>query len=104
MARQPFSDTRSVLPPPSNAPKVERFFIFEIARYLRCAPRDLVRLLRREGHLRKLSLGASRAGVWWTSGRGLQIAIAHFRAKQGAEYLKGKDPIAELDKMIGRKR
>lgn len=104
MARQPFSDERSVLPPHSNAPKVEKFFLREVARFLRCSGRDLRKLLEREGHLRVLRPAASRHAVRWTSARGLQIAIAHFRARQGALYQQGKDPIGVLDRDRARKR
>lgn len=104
MARQPSSDERSVLPPPGNSPKVERFFLVEIARFLRCSPRDLSALLRKRGHLRRLSPGPLRAPVLWTTARGLQIAIAHFRARQGEKYQRGKDPLAEQDRQRAKKQ
>lgn len=85
MARRPTSDERSVLPPPSNAPIQERFFLIEIARFLRCPIRHLAKLLRREGLLRRLYL-RHRGHVFFTTERGVQIAIVHFRAKQAERF------------------
>lgn len=47
--------------------------------------------------------GTVRAGghgdkASWTSPRGAALAIAHFRAIQGAKVMAGKDPFAERDR------
>lgn len=89
MARRPTSDERSVLPPASNAPIQERFFLKELRALLRCRGGELLRLLRREGLLRKYRPLAQRKPYWVTTKRGVQIAIAHFRARQGAKWEQG---------------
>lgn len=97
MARRPVRDERSVLPKASNSPKKERFFTAEIASFLRARPCDVLRLLRRQNLLRELKLGTGRAPRRWTTRRGLEICIAHFRALLGEQYLRGKDALRTKD-------
>lgn len=97
MTRHPASDERSVLGPPAKYVKGERFFLVEIARFLRCSRGDLAKFLRREGQLRELYPGPCRDAVRWTTARGFALAVAHFRAIQGAKYLKGRDPLRDMD-------
>lgn len=97
MTRHPASDERSVLGPPAKYMKGERFFLVEIARFLRCSRGDLAKFLRREQQLRSLYPGPCRDAVKWTTARGFTLAVAHFRAIQGAEYLKGRDPLRKMD-------
>ncbi len=97
MTRHPASDERSVLGPAAKHVKGERFFLAEIAGFLRCSRGDLAKFLRREGQLRALYPGPCRDAVRWTTARGFALAVAHFRALQGAKYLKGKDPLRKMD-------
>ena len=83
MTRHPASDERSVLGPPAKYVKGERFF--------------LAKFLRREQQLRELYPGPCRDAVRWTTARGFALAVAHFRAIQGAKYLKGRDPLRDMD-------
>lgn len=97
MARRPVSDERSVLGPAEKVWKVERFLVIELARYLRVRPCDVRELLRSRRLLRSMTRGVGRAPVFWTNARGAAIAVAHFRAIQGAKYAKGEDPLREAD-------
>lgn len=97
MTRHPASDERSVLGPPAKFVKGERFFLFEIAPFLRCSIALLAKFLRKEGLLRETRQGSCRDVIRWTTRRGLQLSVAHFRAHQGARYLKGEDPLREMD-------
>ena len=97
MTRHPASDERSVLGPAAKPVKGERFFLFEISAFLRCSQGELAKFLRREGLLRRLGRGTGRAPAFWTSARGLALSVAHFRAVQGAKYVKGEDPLREMD-------
>lgn len=98
MTRHPASDERSVLGPAAKPVKGERFFLKEIASFLRCSMGALAKFLRREQQLRALYPGPCRDAVQWTTARGFALAVAHFRAIQGAKYLKGRDPLRELDR------
>lgn len=97
MARHPASDERSVLGPPGKSVKGERFYLEEIARFVRTHPRYLAKFLRREGLLRRIARGA-RGAVYYTSARGVALAIAHFRAIQGVKYQRGEDPLRTQDR------
>lgn len=97
MTRHPASDERSVLGPPAKPVKGERFFVKEMAPFLRVTPAAVKKFLRREGLLRKLGMGTGRDGAFYTGARGLALLVAHFRAIQGAEYQRGKDPLREKD-------
>lgn len=83
--------------PAEKSAKVERFFVIELARYLRARPCDVRELLRSRRLLNALSVGTGRAAVFWTSARGAAIAVAHFRAIQGVKYAKGEDPLRDAD-------
>lgn len=104
MARHPASDERSVLGPPAKPRKGERFFVNEIASFLRARRKDVAVFLRDQGMLRMLYPGARRDHVQCTTARGLALCIAHFRAIQGIEYQKGRDLIAEQDRRRARRR
>lgn len=69
----------------------------ELAPFLRCAPGELGRFLKKRGLLRFTYPGPCRAAVRWTTARGVALAVAHFRAKQGARYQRGEDPLREMD-------
>jgi hypothetical protein len=103
MARHPASDERSVLGPPGKSVKGERFYLVEIAQFVRTQPGNLAKFLRREGLLRRVTRGA-RGAVFYTSARGVALAIAHFRAIQGALYLKGQDPLATVELRAAKRR
>ncbi len=83
MARHPASDERSVLPPPSKARKGERFYVAEIASFLRVSPHRILVFLRDQSMLRRTRPGPQRQWVNWTTARGVGLCIAHFRAIQG---------------------
>jgi hypothetical protein len=83
MARHPASDERSVLPPPTKATKGERFYVKELALFLRVAPRRVLVFLRDQSMLRWTHPGPSRRRVNWTTARGVGLCIAHFRHIQG---------------------
>lgn len=97
MARRPVSDERSVLGPAEKVSKVERFFVIELARYLRARPCDVRELLRSRRLLLSSPAGTGRPSVFWTSARGAAVVLAHFRAIQGAKYAKGEDPLRDAD-------
>lgn len=89
MARHPFSDERSVLGPPSNSPYVERFFLGEIARFLRASERQVAAFLRRQGLVRRLGM-QGRGVAKWTTKRGVELCIVHFRSMQTRRVEAGK--------------
>ncbi len=76
----------------------------EMAPFLRVKGCAVKKFLRREGLLRKLGMGGGRDGVWYTGARGLALAIAHFRAIQGAQYQQGLDPMREKDRVLANYR
>lgn len=98
MARHPASDERSVLGPPAKPRKGERFFVNEIASFLRARRREVAIFLRDQGMLQLVYPGCRRPHLQCTTARGLALCIAHFRAIQGIEYQKGRDLIAERDR------
>lgn len=104
MARHPASDERSVLGPPGKSVKGERFYLVEIAQFVRTRPGLLAKFLRREGLLRAATRGSGRAPVLYTSARGVALAIAHFRAIQGAQYAKGQDPMRRLERQAEQRK
>lgn len=83
MARHPASDERSVLPPPTKARKGERFYVKEIAAFLRVYPHRVLVFLRDQSMLRQTAPGPGRAKANWTTARGVGLCIAHFRHLQG---------------------
>ncbi len=83
MARHPASDERSVLPPPTKATKGERFYVKEIASFLRVHPHRVLVFLRDQSMLRETYPGPCRNAVRWTTARGVGLCIAHFRHLQG---------------------
>lgn len=83
MARHPASDERSVLPPPTKATKGERFYVREIAQFLRVSPHRILVFLRDQSMLRETYPGPCRDKVRWTTARGVGLCIAHFRHLQG---------------------
>lgn len=89
MARHPVSDERSVLGPPSNSPYVERFFLGELAAFLRASKVELAGFLRQQGLVRTLRL-QGRGWARWTTKRGVELAIVHFRSKQTRRVEAGK--------------
>lgn len=100
MAHHPVSDERSVVPPFEKARNFGRIFTKELARYLGAQPAALVRFLRQRGLLQRgwVRKRARGSTVNWTTPRGAALAIAHFREKQGAKVLAGKDPFVERDR------
>lgn len=100
MARHPVSDERSVVPPFEKARNFGRIFTKELARYLGAQPVALVRFLRQRGLLQRgwVREGGHGSATAWTSPRGAALAIAHFREKQGAKVMAGKDPFVERDR------
>jgi hypothetical protein len=98
MARRPVSDIRSVVGRSARGGKVERFFVVEIARFLRAQRGAVHRYLRQQGLLR-IWRKATRPAQGWTTARGCALAIAHFRAIQGQQYARGNDLIRNSDRM-----
>lgn len=84
--------------------KGERFFLVEIGAFLRASPGGIAKFLRREGLLRAAPRGSGRAPVLYTSARGVALAVAHFRAIQGAAYQRGKDPLGRADRVLANRR
>lgn len=78
--------------------------MFEIAAFLRAFPGDVATFLRQRRLLRRLTRGTGRKAVLVTSARGVAQAVSHFRAQQGAEYQRGKDPLRELDLNVAGQR
>lgn len=103
MARHPASDECAVLGPPGKPVKGERFFLREIAAFLRCSLPELAKFLKSRHLVRLLPIGPVRKPLMITSARGFALAVAHFRAKQGARYEKGEDVMAYLDRIKARK-
>jgi hypothetical protein len=98
MARRPASDERSVVGPAPKYPKVERFYLREVARFLRAKEGDVVRFLQSRHLLRSMRPGTNRNRVQFTSARGVALAVAHFRAILGQKYEQGQDPLTVLDR------
>jgi hypothetical protein len=90
MARHPASDERSVLGPAAKPREGERFFVPEMARFLRCSKHDLRKFLRSVGLLRIIPLSHSRPPVAATTARGFALALVHFRTIQGEKALIGE--------------
>lgn len=87
MTRHPASDERSVTPVQPKRREKERFFVYEVALFLRAAHGDVRKFLRKRRLLRMLGRGTGRASVAITSARGVALAIAHFRAYQGEQVI-----------------
>lgn len=83
MARHPASDERSVLPAPTKAAKGERFYVKEIALFLRVSQHRVLVFLRDQSMLRQDRPGPCRPLTNWTTARGVGLCIAHFRHIQG---------------------
>ncbi len=104
MTRHPASDERSVLGPPAKHVRGERFYVKEIAPFLRATAAMVVKFLRREGLLREIYGGPCREAAKYTSARGFALCVAHFRAIQGAKYQRGQDPLREMDQKAAKRR
>ena len=100
MARHPVSDECSVLPPFEKARNFGKIYTAELARLLGVQRGALVKFLRQRGLLHHSWLRPRGRGkaTNWTTPRGAALAIAHFRAKQGALVLRGKDPFVQRDR------
>jgi hypothetical protein len=82
------------LPPPTKATKGERFYVTEIALFLRVSQHRVLVFLRDQSMLRETNPGPCRPRVRWTTARGVGLCIAHFRHLQGNPrvQIKGKGP------------
>lgn len=89
MARHPASDERSVLGPAAKPRKGERFFVIEIAQFLRTSRTMVFRFLRDQGMLQRLYL-PFRGYRHFTTARGFSLCVAHFRAIQGLQAQVGE--------------
>jgi len=83
MARHPASDERSVLGPIAKHRRGERFFLAEVALFLRTSRPKLALFLRDQGMLQRLRLTGGWGSRLFTTARGFALACAHFRAIQG---------------------
>jgi hypothetical protein len=105
MTRRPVSDERSVVGPAGKRAEGERFYLKELASFLRANGGDVAEFLRSRHLLRTVELGTGRKALRWTSARGVALAVAHFRAILGRKYEQGQDVLRDLDraKEAGRK-
>lgn len=105
MTRRPVSDERSVVGPAGKTAEGERFYLKELAPFLRANGGDVAGFLRSRHLLRTVELGTGRKALRWTSARGVALAVAHFRAIQGRKYEQGQDVFRDLDrrKALGKR-
>jgi len=82
-----------VVGPAEKNAKTERFYLVEIALFLRAKRKDVAEFLRARHLLRRGRPGTGRQDVHWTSARGVALAVAHFRAIQGYKLERGVDRI-----------
>lgn len=82
MARHPASDERAVARVQCKSSGKERFYLAELARFLRASAGDVSALLARRRVLWKVSKGPARKSVYWTTAYGVALAVVHFRAYQ----------------------
>ena len=97
MTRQPFSDERSVLPPFDKRRNTGRIYLMELARFLRVKVLPLGRFLARRGLIYGVIVRRNGAKARWTTPRGAQVAIVHYRAKQAEMWLRGRNPFEQAD-------
>jgi hypothetical protein len=99
---RPAGDERAVVPMPTTRSK-ERIYLTELTQFLQHNPSALKKFAKREGLLRKASLG-HRGSVEYVSPYGAMRLIAYARAIQGENYLRGQQfhEFREKDKL--RKR
>ncbi len=82
MARHPASDERAVARVQCKSSGEERFYLTEVALFLRAAPGDVRALLARRRVLWRVSKGPARKSAYWTTAHGVALAVVHFRAYQ----------------------
>jgi hypothetical protein len=103
MTRRPVSDECSVVGPAGKRAKPERFYLGELARFLRASPGDVAKFLRARRLLRSKRPSTGRGAVTWTSARGVALAVAHFRAIQGWKLERGEDLVGASDARRAKK-
>lgn len=103
MTRRPVSDECSVVGPAGKNPKPERFYLGELARFLRASGGDVAKFLRERHLLRRKRPSTGRGAVTWTSARGVALAVAHFRGIQGWKLERGEDVIGVSDRNRAKK-
>lgn len=103
MTRRPVSDECSVVGPAGKGAKPERFYVKEIASFLRASGGDVAKFLRARRLLRSCRPSSGRQTVSWTSARGMALAVAHFRAIQGYKLERGEDVIGVSDRLRAKR-
>lgn len=97
ITRQPTYDERHVVPPYNPREPTERIYLIELAQFLHVPTIRVRKWARRQELIRKQGMGGAVRSIEYVTQRGAMRIIAHFRAIQGEEYLKGKDFHARLD-------
>lgn len=98
MTRQPFSAICPVVKHRRKSPYLERFFVSDLAEYLRVTTQEVGKYAQQKGIARWVRLVKGRCRemeIAWVSRRGARLVIEHFRDWQGRTYLAGKDWDAE---------
>lgn len=96
MARRPSRDEPIPLGKDAGT-RFTRVWVTELAKFLRVNVGDLQKWADDRGILYRQGRGTGRAPAFYVTEQTAMRAIAHFRARQGGEYLKGRKYFEHLE-------
>lgn len=102
MTRHPVSFICPVPISRTKCPDTERFFVSDLATYLRVGTCEVTVLAKRKGIARWVRIVRRRyceTEVCWVNRSGARLILEHFRAALGKAELAGKDWYAERKRM-----
>lgn len=103
MPRRPAADEREIIPARSGKPEA-RVYVHELAAFLNEPRRVLLDYARKRGFLYRARYHSSFTATHYVSEYGAMRLIAYVRARQGEQYMGGKNTLELREADALRKR